>query len=273
MSAVGRGGPGVDRRRCMAATQRSRDRRPRTGPPSSGDGVDLAFGVARPSRAACRRRSRRGDTSRRPSRALRCALLQLGGLSVYRRRKRASPRGVASSANCARARHTGRKPSQTLSPLPSCADADSCRRSSRRVPISGKPWRRTQTVLDGTGAVFVQRARVCRTRLRQMRSQASSFGLSSVAFEKRHLLVEHARVAGGFDVATRRVREPQEIVGTCGCARRGRRADATSAARHPRETDARRHAGAARARRPGARWTEAITSCSWSRKPYAPPTW
>ena len=110
--------------------------------PALRDRIDLAFGIALPSRAACRRRSTRGGTSRRPTRFARCAR-QLRGLVLAAAANAVSPRIGARSARTAAARGTGTMRATRFRPCRACRP-DSCRRSSRRSRSAAGHARRTE---------------------------------------------------------------------------------------------------------------------------------
>ena len=121
---------------------RAPDRRRRTAPTSSARSNRSGIRRCSRSRAACRRRSRRGGTTRRPSACCLDVRAQLRRLALAARRRTASsPRSRATSANCLSTSYR-KKPSQTLSPLPCCRPG-SCRRSSRRSPSAAGRARRS----------------------------------------------------------------------------------------------------------------------------------
>ena len=105
--------------------------------PALRDRVDAALGAVASSRAACRRRSRRGDTSRRPSRPARGAAR---GRRARRRSAARTPRRRAAAPAAANSRSTSqrKKPSQTLSPRP-CEPTRFMPSFQSPPPISGRP--------------------------------------------------------------------------------------------------------------------------------------
>ena len=80
--------------RCASARRRRRRKAPTSSARSNRSGIRRC----RPSRAACRRRSRRGDTTRRPSRAARCCARSRAASAAQRSANARSPRARASAA-------------------------------------------------------------------------------------------------------------------------------------------------------------------------------
>ena len=238
--------------------------------PALRDRIDPAFRIRSRSRAACRRRNRRADTTRRPS-----ACVSMFSRSRCRHGiafvgEASSPRMRASRETAAGPRR-GRTPSQTLSPLPWMPTWFMPSFQSPE-PINGrpcspnrKPWR------SGAHAMLVQGRGLAGPPGQVVVGLV--VGVHRPAFEERHRFVEHARVAGREHVTASRERQPQVVVGKV-------RAHAAAGGRMPPVLDVafdelparRTAAGAARISR-GSAWTSAMASCSWSRKPNAPPDW
>ena len=78
-------------------------------------------------------------------------------------------------------------------------------------PISGRPWAPYgEAAVDGARAMFEER----RFRLGNARLEigdALPFG-ERIAFEEGNVFVEDGHVAGGFDEAADRIRQPEQIV-------------------------------------------------------------
>ena len=205
--------------------------------PALRDRIDLAFRVGRPSRAACRRRNRRGDTTRRPSRAASMLRAQPSGLARAAFGERRRRRARAPARRTASARRTGRSASQTLSPLPCCAD-----QVHAVVPVAAAHQRQAvraeaQAVLDRAHAVLVERRRLVRASRQvvvRLLVGIAPAGLRGRARVSSSTPVSPVRgdVAAGRAAAARGSRRRSA------CARRGPTADATSAARRLRGTGA-----------------------------------
>ena len=149
--AVIRGGPAALDGRHRACGAR-RDRPPRRSRPGLRDRVDPAF-VVRASRAACRRRSSRADTSRRPSRRARATLAARRRARASARRAPSSPRASASGAKAVSVACRN-QPSQTLSPLPLADPVHAV------VPVAGADQR--QAVRADARGLVERRARSAR---------------------------------------------------------------------------------------------------------------
>ena len=121
--------------------------------PGLRDGIDLAFVVLRRSRAACRRRNRRGDTIRRPSRRARARPSSASTCSRQVSARWCSPRASAIGANSHRS-CAGTSRARRFRP---CRPAPTRFMPSFQspVPISGRPWRRRR----GCGRARARNAR------------------------------------------------------------------------------------------------------------------
>ena len=194
----------VHRRRARVPARR----RP-TAPTSSARSSRSGIRRSRPSRAACRRRSRRAGTTRRPRRALRGAgaAARARSRSAPRRRRR---RAGAPAARTARSTSHRKKPSHTLSPCPRWPTRFMPSFQSP-APISGRPCAPKRSPAHGARRVLVQ-ARGLRRADRQVVVRLL-VRIDRAAFEEGHRLVEHAGVAGRLDVAAQRERQPQVVVG------------------------------------------------------------
>ena len=145
-----------------------------------------------PSRAACRRRSRRGDTTRRPSRALRCCRAAGRLRPCSDPRVPTSPRRRASSANCV---STSKQEERQPDALALAVLADEVHAV---VPVAAAHQRQAvlaeaQAVVDRADAVLVERADV----VGDLRQVVVRFfvGPQRPRRQERHALVEHAGVA------------------------------------------------------------------------------
>ena len=110
----------------------------RQNAPRLGDRVDAALRRCSPSRAVCRRRRRRADTSRRPSRAPRARRAGARMCARQRSARAASARDSAIGTKAASVRYRN-QPSQTLSPWP-FSPTRFMPSFQSPVPISGSPW-------------------------------------------------------------------------------------------------------------------------------------
>ena len=144
------------------------------------------------------------------------------------------------------------------------------------VPVAGAHQRQAvraeaQPVHDGAHAVLVE-AGGSRRAAGQVVVRVVA-GVHRAALEEVDRLVQDAGVAGRRHVAAPSPGAATDSRPSSACARRGPTGDATSAGRRPRRTGGSRSAAGARAAGRGSAWTSAIASCSWSRKPKAPPDW
>ena len=237
--------------------------------PALRDRVDAALGaVARAERRAVvevgapvplRRPSRR-SRAERPGRRAR-----------FRIAARTARRDAGAPAARTRAAlRTGRSRARRFRRGPR-ARRDSCRRSSRRRPSAADRVRRS-------AARAATARRACSYRLAVSAARPGMSYYDSRAAPpvdrrgsprpRRARRCRWSPARSGTARAAARGSRPR-----CACARRGPPADATSAERRPR-TNCRLalNSRCSRSNR-GRVWTSAIASCSWSRKPNAPPDW
>ena len=161
-----------------------------------------------PSRAPCRRRNSRGDTTRRPSQLeLRGEPPRLG--PVARRARGSSARshsGAKSSARCAgrtRARCSRRVPPVPTRFMPSFQSHEPKSGSPCAPAVVPRSIARTQCSNNVPSSADTLGQSV-RLAVRRLRAAAPS---------ERHALVEHAGIARRADVLGNDVRQPQQIVG------------------------------------------------------------
>ncbi len=210
-------------RRCLRRTARTSSAR------SNRSGIRRCS----PNPAACRRRNRRADTSRRPRHAL----------SMFARKSRGLGPATLGERHVARSRGDVAKLHQHVvqekrqpDALALAMDADVVHAV---VPVAGAHQRQavraeTQPVHDGAAAVLVAASPIRRARpagrSTTPRSVAKFAAIEKWYATRRSTLV----VAGGLDVAARGTGQPQIVVGAARAHAAARSADATSAARRPR---------------------------------------
>ena len=161
--------------------------------PALGDRVDPALVASRSSRAACRRRSRHGGTTRRPSRASR----------PPPRTRRPGARSSPATARSPRGLRVHREGAERGDQEPRQPDAlapafdarrGSSRRSSRRCPSAAGRARPRCRRVERAQAVLVDAA-VLVGHLGQI-VDLVLVRLERAHREERHVLVEHRGVAG-----------------------------------------------------------------------------
>ena len=225
--------------------------------------------VAEPSGVPSSKYARRYHSPSQPSRS--SAAFSALTCSRQVSARSCSPRASAIFANSQRI-VCRNQPSQTLSPLPSSPDA-----IHAVVPVARAHQRQVRE-RRRQGCGRCARAQCSKTVPLSLRNARLEIGFvlpfgESIAFEERNRLRPARSVAGGFDEVADRIGQPQQIVGNA-------RAHAAPGGRMPPVLDVafdELARGAAQNLLAGnfaaRRRMSAITSCSWSRNPYAPLTW
>ena len=191
--------------------RRARDRRRRRAPTSFAGWNRSGIRDCSPSRAACRRRSRRGDTTRRPSRAPRCsgAAARPPCRSVRRRTDRRA--ASASSANCIE--HVVQEKAQPDAFAPALL----AHQVHAVVPVAGADER--QAVLAESQALRMARTQ-CSYRLAVSSDAVGKIvigilvGFDRAAFEEVDRSSSTPVSPVLENVAARRQGQPEVIVGT-----------------------------------------------------------
>ncbi len=255
--------PASRRTRCWSSDVIACCRRSGEAMPDSTDQLcaieSMRHSSLRLSRAACHRRTRRGDTRRRPRRAVPARRAAWLTSLSQRCANASSPCSRATSAK--RLQHLAGEEAQPHA----FAAAGLADPVHAVVPVAAADQRQAvhaarQAVLDRAHAMLVQASRagptVAAGRSRTPRRDAAGGPRCSRPAHPAR------RVGGGQHVAAGGQRQPQVVVGAARCARHDPAADATSAARRLRGTGARRTAAAALRASSGAACSVAIESCS-----------
>ncbi len=223
--------------------------------------------------AACHRRNSRADTTGRPRPRFQCHAQRRRRSSRQSRADRRHRRAAsANGANAAIAASRNQPEPDCSRPGPA-RRRDSCRRSSRRCPsAAGRARPRVRLRVERARAMLVERdALAVRRAGWKNASSWPSFSESPARQERQHPRRARRRRR------SRRCSARRHTAARCdrrssACECPGRPAAATSAGRRLRQTGGRPRAADVRARDRAATHS-AITSCNWSRKPYAPLAW